>query len=51
MADKQLTTRIGLELHRRLKVQAVLAGRSIEEIVAEALEDWLTVVEKEKIER
>ena len=41
----RLTTRIADDTHRRLRVQAALLDRSIEEIVGEALQDWLTVAE------
>lgn len=42
---KTLTTRIEEETHRRLKVQAAYYGRSMEEIIEEALDEWLTAVE------
>lgn len=45
MEPKRLTTRITEETHRRLKVQAAYYGRSMEEIIEEALQEWLTAVE------
>ena len=45
METKRLSTRIEEETHRRLKVQAAYYGRSMEQIIEEALQEWLTAVE------
>lgn len=45
MESKRLGTRITEDTHRRMKVQAAYTGRSMEEIVEEAIRDWLDVAE------
>ena len=45
MAKGQLTVWVEEDVRRRLKVQAAYYGRSMAEIVGEALQEWLTAVE------
>lgn len=43
MADeKQITTRIPLELHRKVKAKAALEDRTITEVIRELLRDWVS---------
>ncbi len=41
MKEHKTTVRLPVELHRRVKAEAVLQGKTFSEALREALEQWL----------
>lgn len=51
MAKEPMNLTLETSLKRRVKAQAAMCGRTVSDIVAELLEEWLKKVEQENNEQ